>query len=812
MKKTLYIFSIFVIALAFFTGCACSDRESEADRLLRLYDLNENGIIDFWEQPFENQEDSDRNTNEDNGFTVHNINSEDEFLAVSFYENSSATIYRLTKNLDFSDKEINQPVDFGGAMLYGNNKSIYNFKLESVDNFFTYALIENASAVYDTNFYLGIQENSPNYQYMSTLHNVQKIDNVKVRGYFDIINTEDIDLSFLHTGDSDVIISNVQIEGIVNTQLDISPVRGSIFNFGGIASRLNANSKITNATVVLESEVFNNIDNFIGGAVAISEGLIEDVHCSVNLTSIVYDTQNVNRIGGVVGQLLERGEIKHCVSDSNITVTRSEEQIKNESMVAVGGVVGESLGSLFYNESKGELIIKDIESIIAGGMIGASFNTYALRNISKVNIVLEYENKPLMSPSQPLIYVAGFAGNAIKGVFESCISIGDVTLELAKSESNEMFQNVNLGLFFFHSSFFVDINSQIGISKMEAQENDTFGDSDTSAEQLRYPNYSPSLNKNIIQGAISINTGDSNPAADTVNYGGYWWWLRTGITLANPEIMAGSNSYASSLTFNNRSVEESKFFPDRTWLKRDTLIILDLGSKFGILDSESNYKQIDSLQQLEFKNPDDLKGSYYKSTAVANSAPPSQSTKYNFHATSIDQLKYLSTYLYLYLDALIPKEMITFEVDNAEILSEENLTETLETIYSQLKFAYRPYMVDDEEVIDYFIFTNAEWERVQNVYEYTVLAPEELHDEFGITNEIQLIMIHQILNKTGKVDVSYRSINGGEGEDRAIMYFTYDTASAKQMIKIDISHAQNQDETDSYTRYSIYLVKELSAF
>lgn len=795
MKKFLYIFSMFIMALTFFVGCACSERENETERLLRLYDLNENGVIDFWEQPFENKKASTREIDED--FTVHNIDSEEKFLAISNSEdNSPEVVYRLTKDLDFSETALAEPVDFGGAILYGNNKSIYKFTLDNTATNFEYALIKGASAVYDTNFYLGIQLSQSNYGAMSALSNVAEIDNVSVRGYFSIVHTSDLNLSFLLTGSTPSKISNVNIEGVLNTSMGSTSINSSsIFNFGGVASTLSIDSEVTNASVYLKGEVDNGIGNFIGGLAGVSEGFIEDSYSTLKLQFTV-DDEAKGRMGGAVGLLLDQGEIKHTVSDVDILATRTDDLSNNDYILAIGGLVGESYGSLFYNESKGDIEVFDVAEVSVGGMIGSSYNTYALRNISKVNLMLDYQNEMLSSPQKPKMYIAGFAGNAVKGVFESCISVGDIELNLVNSETKPAVREINLGLFFFHSSYFKDIYSVPGMSEAKAKENDTLIDE----ENMQYPNYSPSLTKNIVQGNISINDGGAG--VDIINYGGYWWWIITGINTANPETFEVSSSFGSTISHNGKD-NTSQFFPDRMWLERKNLAVSDLGSKFGILPTESNYQSITSLKELEFKNSEDLKGSYYKSKAVINSKTPN---KYDFHATNIEQLEYLATYLLGY------RNTITFEVDNADIKAEEGFNDRVTDIKeNKLVFASKTVAGEDgeEDEVEYFVFTKPKWDGILNQPEYDRILSQDLEDEYGITNELQYIIIEQILNVAGSVNVTYRRIKGDTEDDKGVIYFTYKKpgTTSNQIIKLDISHTLDNEDSD-YTRYTMYFVGE----
>ncbi len=784
MKKLLYIFSIFIVALAFFVGCACSE-ENETERLLRLYDLNSDGVIDFWEQPFENIANSNREIGED--FAVNDIDSVEDFIAISDKENSPQIVYRLTKNLDFSNIPLEEPVDFGGAILYGNNKSIYKFTLDSFANNFEYALIKDASKVFDTNFYLGMQYSQPNYASMSVLSNVAEIDNIKVRGCFNIVHTNSLNLSFLLIGSTVSKISNVAIEGVLNTNtINAVPNSSSIFNFGGVASTLTKGSEITNATTIIAGEVSNYIWNFIGSIAGVSNGFIEDCNSKLDLIFTV-DDRAKSRIGGTVGQLQGQGEIKHCVSDIDIIATRSEEFGGNDCTIAVGGLVAESFGSLFYNESKGNIKIVEVAEVSVGGMIGSSFNTYALRNISKVNILIAYENEqPFLAPLKPKIYVASFVGSAIKGVFESCIAVGDIELKLAYSEFQQISREVNVGLFFFHSSYFKDIYNIQGMSKEQAKQNDTL-----IGQTMLYPNYSPSLIKNIVQGGTVINS-----SADNINYGGYWWWILTGNNTSNPEIFEGSSSYGATFTLNQQD-RTNEFLPPRLWLERKVLPVSDLGVKFGILSSESNYLSISSLKDLEFINNADLKGSYYKSNAVINSKSPNI---YDFHATSINELEYLATYLLEF------KNTITFEVNNTNIIAESGFISRITDIKEDtLVFASKT--IEGGE-IEYFIFTKAEWAKLNQV-EYDRIASENLADVYGITSDIQYIIIEEIMNAAKGVNISYRRIKNDTADDRSNIYFTYKKpgTTSNQIMKLDISYTieNNQEE---YARYTMYFVGE----
>ncbi len=53
MKKIMYIIAMLILCIVPIVGCDCGGEEAEEEKLLRLYDLDQSGVVDDWEAPYQ---------------------------------------------------------------------------------------------------------------------------------------------------------------------------------------------------------------------------------------------------------------------------------------------------------------------------------------------------------------------------------------------------------------------------------------------------------------------------------------------------------------------------------------------------------------------------------------------------------------------------------------------------------------------------------------------------------------------------------------------------------------------------------------
>ena len=203
------------MAVSCFYACKKKDNGS------LIIDLNGDKFQDVWETPFEKEEDSSRVIPDE--YVVVKISTKEHLLNLdksvsengiipNDLEEGKEIVYFLENDIDLEGEEISG-LDLNGKDLYGNNKTIFNFKLslKTADNYIYSSLLMDSSSdavddegklnrrsnIYDLNIHFGYQK-SINFNfdsmrnvdiYVSPLFNCTNIENVKVRGGFEITKT-----------------------------------------------------------------------------------------------------------------------------------------------------------------------------------------------------------------------------------------------------------------------------------------------------------------------------------------------------------------------------------------------------------------------------------------------------------------------------------------------------------------------------------------------------------------------------------------------------------------------------------------------
>lgn len=554
-------------------------------------DLNGNGVIDDFEVRFESISESSRSVSSEE--KVVEISNADEFISPSFPLDSNGdeiaknkVIFKLMADIDLSEKQISNAIDFKGSIIYGNNKYIYFNNFASYSDSSAKAIIANASSCYDLRVYFGYIKNlASNGNNYTTFLNCENLENCSVRGGI-YLTGKSANIGFLSLNSNNEIKTNIsKCYVLADIVIDNSEASGTV-NLGGLTDNLKG--KILESSVDLEIAIFGKGKMYLGGACGISSGFIEDTVSSVNIVFKAFSEDKV-AFGGLVGKLEPMGEIKNCTANltnqgisldrkssiSNVdAVDVKAQQVSSFSgvdgtkgCISAGGVVGECYGSIFYTIANGDLIAEKCKNVVLGGFIGSSKNSYVVFNIS---------NTKLYSKLNKNVYIANFVGNAIGGFFNSCISnsVMDITTYVLKKESGKSFavlingttttmhydvDNVNAGLFFFTSNYFINDGNLIETQMNFNESAGTGGEYECVENDLIESAYSPSvlnilsLGKNYITydfssitdepnfetyfiESLKTENGDNDTKLNTAknsvceklshenNYGGLWWW------------------------------------------------------------------------------------------------------------------------------------------------------------------------------------------------------------------------------------------------------------------------------------------------
>ncbi len=516
MKKLRNIFMVLICVFMcgiFFISC------KKTEPIININDLNNDGIEESWEVPFDKMEDSKmvtdlgENTTEISGktFQIVNIKTVEDFNTLIFPQ--AETIYVLRNDLDFNGGNISIK-DLSNSYFYGNNKTIFNFKLSlnsSANSSATkYGILENALGVYDLNIFIGVADiniyKSTDPLFISPLFNCDLIKNVSVKGYIHILKycvTEaygnDKHLSLLSTTSEDktgIQIENSNVDGYIavtetasdrNTLNNAKYQTKDKFIIGGLCSSIsggvikNSYAKFKNVLITKSS--------IEAGAIC---GLIEnDSFIENNTFDYIYKKQSFKTkekpvtydiVGGIVGEVVN-SEIKNSsgrficnIDDRNIVINvqnavtaSGDTQTKNivsATNIAVGGAIGNSKNSIIsYSNVKGNISVKNLESAVVGGLIGAEKSTIIRKAITQVDVSIS---------NTKTLYASNMIANAYLGLVEGCVAKNNVnidrtydvsiksdgSLELSNNAEKD-YKRINIGLVVFQSSFFNNLYNEI---------------------------------------------------------------------------------------------------------------------------------------------------------------------------------------------------------------------------------------------------------------------------------------------------------------------------------------------------------------
>ena len=129
-----------------------------------------------------------------------------------------------------------------------------------------------------------------------------------------------------------------------------------LFNFSG-TSALIRDFNLTNVNISL-----NGAKNVrIGAVVAQNQGIVENVHVSVNIS--VTNATNIVSVGGVVGRQTDRGTVLSCMVDSDI--------VAQGVTLRIGGLIGENVAGVISScRVAGSVKGSALDKIYIGGLVG----------------------------------------------------------------------------------------------------------------------------------------------------------------------------------------------------------------------------------------------------------------------------------------------------------------------------------------------------------------------------------------------------------------------------------------------------------
>ena len=782
------IFKLLLCFVLFFSGIifvSCGEKEeTPEERRLRLYDYNENEVIDDWEEPFEAPS-YVGTTQSRSGYQTVEIKNIDDFKAMMASDEKSDKIYKLVSDLDFREEnpeDFKGVIDLNGAYFYGNGKTLtcyQPYKLDKNGNFASeFIFFKNAKGIYDLTIYLGeIKGSDRASTEYSIFKDIEEIDNVRVKGRLELnVGSGSFDVSGLVTGNFKTV-SNC----LVDCELDILnpdnlPSNDFKVNFGGISIINPYGSEIKKSVTNIDVLGIFNSSSTLGGITAVNNGFIEASNSDFDLEYTTYEN-NKTEIGGISGLLGFSGEIKNCFADVDFKVLNNEKDSILYGDVAVGGIAGASYGSLFYNESLGNIEVKNINNINVGGFVGASRDSYILRNISKVNISVGRAVK---------MFVTNFVGSAMGGIIESCIAIGNV--EATLDYVTEDITAKNIGLFLFVSNNY-----------LRGELEDEFLTLNTT-DLVIAPKNSPSLYKNLIRGNTTINSVQDGEQEETeeiinsmVNYGGYWWWIKRNGE-SQPRLFLESNCNSATITINGTNRTNS-FFLDQEhatiWLNSLRVEIATNLKDYGLLSTEINSATATSFEELKFYNPSSQEGSFYQNEdqLVKDTAYCEGDQYFDHRVDTLYELKSISKY---YKDSN-KKRHLTFTVDSKMV--SDNFGETFDSFIASEYYAKTYGEVVGEDVnLQYFLYSQAVRDTILEEIEEKDIndiigAMEDL--AVGNVEKIMLCVITEIANNkvqiytdennSGFINLSYKVAN-----EETIRFYAIDAKNEGDFYRITL--------------------------
>lgn len=583
MKNIYKIFLLLILCSVFVFACS---KETEQEKYLRLYDLNKNGVVEDWEEPFfagaEVRRDND---------IIFDISSAQQLIDMAASDKTGEDVaFKLVKDIDFSEIELTESIDLNGTMLYGNNKVIKNFNFKKMEGK-NFALIKNASAVFDVKVYLGyVHSEELSADKISVFDSCLHFENVHVKGRIEV--SGNVKNMSLFTSDSFVSIKNSTVLGdVFFTYVGNSSTITSVgaFAFSGDGSLLNATADFD---VIANGK--NNI--VVGGLVSSFDGFMENSYVDCTIEFGLHGSLEKVSAGGLVGVLEDYGEIKNC--KSNVTMVASGKKDSEDLNVfggklSAGGIAGVSFGSIFNTVSVGSITGNSMLMGTLGGMVGASKNAIFSKNISNVTIYANDNN---------LLYAAGIGGNVVGGLIQNTIVNSSVDVKATSDKVFKYSNIVNIGLIYFHSELFIS-----GVST-----------SDATGDVL--PRKAPSIANNLFVGENVINyeSLDKDDVYQFINVGGVWQWVKKH-DLPRPARFSRTYYYNNTQTLLSVNKEQyDAYIPktDSDWLLQDktatlTKNVVIRGSAYGFNNTDfAEYEGDFEIAKLELINK--YPGSYYE--------------------------------------------------------------------------------------------------------------------------------------------------------------------------------------------------------
>ena len=429
-KKLCVCLLVLVSSISFF---ACKEEDKDLS-----VDLDGDGKIAVWETLYKNEEKLGREIYEKN---VIEISSFSQLEAISKQEDNVSKVYKLVKNINCQGKEV--AINLKKSKLYGNNKYITNFKLGDIpdgqDKSIIKGLFYNGIGVYDLRVFVGKQSyvfTEFRQAIVAPFLNTENISDVEVKGYIDITIKDAMyascetetslcagDISILgelasvedNTGNAILdqhvrTMSNVKVIGRLNVKEEYG--HDILSNVGGVISRVNENANIYNCTSDIDVDVVSSKEMNVGMIVGQNEGFVSTATANGNLRTSYAPADSGFYIGGICGKNKENGELKNCYTDAQISFNY-DEMTGSTPTFSVGGIVGANYsGVVDYAISDAQIIISNLNSVVAGGICGISEYGIFDNIISRGSITLN---------GIKYIEVANMVGISRYGYMKSCI-------------------------------------------------------------------------------------------------------------------------------------------------------------------------------------------------------------------------------------------------------------------------------------------------------------------------------------------------------------------------------------------------------
>ncbi|MBE5735627.1 MAG: hypothetical protein E7361_04210 [Clostridiales bacterium] len=284
-------------------------------------------------------------------------------------------------------------------------------------------------------------------------------------------------------------------------------------NVGALQSGGNIHAMTMSNSV---ARLYGNINSkgqlLLGGATpamaqhAFLENVTADVNVNVNgaCSNKVGDEDIVNAsvIGGVVGDVAMRSEVKNTTSNMTIeylatAISQDEEMILPN--VSIGGVAGVSKGIMAWNKTISSWKINNAGIVSSGALVGTADDAILVKNIVSATAEI-LDGK--------VVYSSTLSGSQIGGMISGNIAeyTATITASDPEGESSATINNaslgsafpINVGLLYFQSENFVSVYD----TNIESIHSDTAYFTDDTL--LNYGKYTPAMAKNNVSDNTSI--------------------------------------------------------------------------------------------------------------------------------------------------------------------------------------------------------------------------------------------------------------------------------------------------------------------